>query len=399
MQQSNQAVSKESTFDVIVAGAGASGLSLVVRLLQNPLHADLRILLVDRALVPYADKTWCFWDSSQLPFPELIHKSWNELQVRALGNTYNASLQKYQYHCIRSKDFSQNLLERVRQSDQVTMLEADISGFGGDEQTGEIYTSAGTFRARWVFQSALRPPGFESMRMDLSLKQHFRGWIIQTPTPVFDAQKATFMDFDVPQKNGVTFMYVLPFSSTEALVEYTLFSAELLDDQAYNEGLQDYLADRLGLAPNDYTITYVEDGVIPMEDRRYPVKWAPRVWNTGSVGGLTKPSTGYTFIRIQRQNRVINDALAQGIDPVLRAGSPYRFRVYDIMLLYQLLNHPDTSVRIFHELFRRNRMDALLHFLGEQTHPGQEARIFASLPWMPFFQSIFKMKGRLLTGA
>lgn len=392
-------MSIKSSYDIVVAGAGASGLSLVVRLIEDPLLRDRRILLVDRSLMPVADKTWCFWDSSQLPFPELIHKTWSDLEVRALGNTFRASLHKYRYHCIRSKDFSQKLLERVRLSDRVTMLEADITGFGGDEQAGEVYTSAGTFRARWVFQSALRPPEFASMRMDLSLKQHFRGWIVKTETPVFNPQKATFMDFDVPQKNGVTFMYVLPFSATEALVEYTLFSGELLEDQAYDDGLRTYLTERLKLESDDYAITYVEDGVIPMEDRRYNVKWAPRVWNTGSVGGLTKPSTGYTFIRIQRQNRVINDALAQRRDPVLSAGSSYRFRVYDIMLLYQLLNHPDTSVRIFHELFRRNSMDALLHFLGEQTHPGQEARIFASLPWMPFFQSIYKMKGRLLTGA
>ena len=39
-------------------------------------------------------------------------------------------------------------------------------------------------------------------------------------------------------------MYVLPFSPNEALVEYTLFSKDLLDDEEYETAINDYLKEK-----------------------------------------------------------------------------------------------------------------------------------------------------------
>ena len=39
------------------------------------------------------------------------------------------------------------------------------------------------------------------------------------------------MDFDVSQEQGLHFMYVLPFSANEALVESTYFSPKLSTTQ------------------------------------------------------------------------------------------------------------------------------------------------------------------------
>ena len=56
------------------------------------------------------------------------------------------------------------------------------------------------------------------------LVQHFEGWVIKTKNNFFDSEKATFMDFSIDQNSTTQFMYILPFSKTEALIEYTLFS-------------------------------------------------------------------------------------------------------------------------------------------------------------------------------
>ena len=40
---------------------------------------------------------------------------------------------------------------------------------------------------------------------------------------MFDAETVTLMDFDVPQEQGLHFMYVLPFSANEALVDRLTF--------------------------------------------------------------------------------------------------------------------------------------------------------------------------------
>ena len=83
------------------------------------------------------------------------------------------------------------------------------------------------------------------------LQQHFVGWFVQTKEPVFTAEKPTFMDFSVAQKGNTRFMYVLPTSATEALVEYTLFSANLLPKAEYETAIKDYLQ-QLGVT--SYTI-------------------------------------------------------------------------------------------------------------------------------------------------
>jgi lycopene beta-cyclase len=70
------------------------------------------------------------------------------------------------------------------------------------------------------------------------------------------------MDFRTIQREGTSFVYVMPFSATEALVEYTLFSKSLLEDGDYDVALKDYVHNVLGLL--DYEILEKEFGVIPM---------------------------------------------------------------------------------------------------------------------------------------
>ncbi|PTM07000.1 MAG: lycopene cyclase, partial [Bacteroidetes bacterium] len=46
---------------MIIAGAGASGLSLLWYITESDLLKNRSILLLDRSLTPADDKTWCFW--------------------------------------------------------------------------------------------------------------------------------------------------------------------------------------------------------------------------------------------------------------------------------------------------------------------------------------------------
>jgi lycopene beta-cyclase len=390
---------QKEEYDFIIAGAGASGLSLLWYIIQSSALSDRSILLIDRKLSPNDEKTWCFWDDHQMPFGDLIYHTWPVLEVSALGNHYTGELQKYEYNCIRSAEYSSKILALAKKTKNVTLIEADINGFQAKGNSGILHSSEGSFSASWIFQSVLKSPALKEAKSDISLKQHFLGWEIRTENPIFDPDKAILMDFEIPQSNGVTFFYVLPFSEHDALIEYTLFSDSVLFDAEYESSLKKYMFDKFNLSEKDYTLVRKEKGVIPMEDRRYPGMYCDRVVNIGIQGGLTKPSTGYTFTRIHRHSAGISKALEKGLPPPAGNSSGYRFRVYDIMLLYLLQNHPETSVRIFSELFKRNSFDRILQFLEEQTHPGQELSIFSSLPYYPFFKAIYKMKHRIFTGA
>lgn len=391
-------MNKIKKFDYIIAGAGAAGMTLLWFMLHSSLRKK-KILLIDRSLEPKNDKTWCFWADENIPYNDLIYHTWNNLEIKARGNTYIEELSKYSYHCVRSYDHFSHIKELAENSDTVTLLEADIKSFTNTGKRGKVDTTKGIFEADWIFQSAIKPPALKNAKSDIRLMQHFLGWEIETETPLFDADKVTLMDFDVPQKNGVTFLYELPFQPNKALIEYTLFSEELLSDEEYKEGIEQYLSDKYSLKPDDYNILRREKGVIPMEDTRHPGWYSKRVMNIGTVGGLTKPTTGYTFTRIHHHSKLIVSSLEQGKTPPILNESDYRFRVYDIMLLYLLQNHHETSIDIFNQLFQKNRFDRILQFLEEKTHIGQELAIFSTLPYLPFFKSIWKMKHRIFSGA
>ncbi|NBC03458.1 MAG: hypothetical protein GVY20_07100 [Bacteroidetes bacterium] len=386
-------------FDIIIAGAGAAGLSLLWRIMNSPVLRDRQILLIDQSLEPVNDKTWCFWEDLDLPVDGLIHHSWKKLLVRIGDQFFSENLQNYTYQCLRSGDFSEFILQEARKGKQVTLLKADIKNFFSDDRHGHVQTSEGDFESSKIFQSALRPPEFKNLTVDISLVQHFLGWEISSNQNLFDPGRATFMDFQVPQSNGTSFIYVLPFSENKALVEYTIFSDHLLEKERYREQIKNYVQTRYNLKEDNYTIDREEFGAIPMEDRKYPAKFCEFVWNIGTVGGFAKPSTGYTFSRIQKRSIEITKALEAGVQIPESRVSNYRFRVYDIMMLYLLTYEKENALKAFQCLFQKNNFDQVLQFLSEESTPALELSIFSKMPYMPFFRSIYSMKHRIFSGA
>ena len=49
------------------------------------------------------------------------------------------------------------------------------------------------------------------------------------------------MDFSIDQKNETRFCYVLPTNNNEALIEFTLFSKDLLKDYEYEIEINKYI--------------------------------------------------------------------------------------------------------------------------------------------------------------
>ncbi len=376
----------EAKYDLIIAGGGMSGLSLAWYLADGGYKGQ--VLVVDSAFAPVNDKTWCFWTDKPPPFREIIYRTWNKAYFSALEMDAFLYLDNYSYHSIRSSDFKEYVLSELKKHKNFEFLEEDILDMTSHKKKTILLTKkSDSYIADYIFQSVFKP---ERTAPKYPLIQHFLGFDIQAEHPVFDPATFTVMDFDNEFEPGVAFMYVLPFSHHEALLEFTVFSETPLPKEDYEDKIIDYMLNEFGLHHSEYYVKRTEYGEIPMQDMEYKPTYGSNIINLGTVGGLTKPSTGYTFLKTQEYTRELASALIAGQPPVLPPKSKFRYRYYDLLLLHILSNSTEDSLCVFRDLFRKNPTDAIFRFLSEESNFMQDLKIMSSVPYTPFFKAISK---------
>jgi len=377
-------LSANRPYDYIITGAGCAGLSLLVHLARNGNFRDKKILLIDQDDKVRNDRTWCFWQTGEGPFEPIVHKQWSQAWFHSDTISRLLDLQPYHYKLIRGIDFYRYCFDVIGKELDVTLRKGTVKAVRNTENTAEVQLEDEWIAADYVFNSILfRPPVVRTK--DHYLLQHFKGRIIETPQPVFDPAQATLMDFRTGQQHGATFVYVMPFTPQRALVEYTLFNESELTGEEYDAGLDDYISRILGI--QDYTITDTEQGVIPMTDHRFP-KRDGRIIYTGTAGGQTKASSGYTFDFIQQHSAHITTQLAAGRDPLHGYhGTPARFRFYDRVLLHILRQRHPSGSAVFSDLFKKNEPRQVLRFIGNESTLLEELSVISKLPVLPFFKA------------
>lgn len=379
----------EAKYDVIIAGGGLSGLSLAWYLAKGGYKGE--VLVADSTFAPTNDKTWCFWTNKEPPFRDIIFKKWKKTWVSVLDYSTFRYLNEYSYYCIRSGDFREYVLRELKKHKNFDLLEDNILDFSSNKSKAVMLTKGGdSYIANNIFQSVMKPRNLDRSQIKYPLIQHFLGWEIKAIEPIFDPETFTIMDFDNDFSPGVGFMYVLPYTQQKALLEFTVFSEEALKKKKYKKKIKHYLLHELGLDEDHYTIKRKEYGEIPMEDRPYVPYYDNNIFNLGAVGGQTKPSTGYTFTRIQDYTQQLAHNLIQGFEPLPPPRSHFKYRYYDLLLLHILSNSTEDSLRVFRSLFKKNNFDELFRFLGEDTNLRQDLKIMSSVPYMPFFKAIWK---------
>lgn len=376
--------SPKGKYDYIIAGAGCAGLSLAVHMIRSGQLKDKTILLVDRENKNRNDRTWCFWETRPGLFESIIHQQWQQTWFHGQAFSNLMKLSPYTYKLVRGIDFYNYSLDLVRSQDNFDIITSEVQRMVSNEKETFIEANGERIYADYIFNSIF----FEKPRLkenEYYLLQHFKGWIIETEQPVFKPAEATLMDFRVEQLHGTTFVYVMPFSETRALVEYTLFTSELLKPGQYDNGLREYIHDFVYKGP--YRVTEEEFGVIPMTNFRF-TPGHHHIVNIGTAGGQTKASSGYTFQFIQKHSALIVDQLIKTGKPFVKA-SRRRFHFYDSVLLSILHHKNHLGKSIFTDLFRKNKPQRVLRFLDNETSFRDELGIISSLPKGLFLRAAF----------
>ncbi len=362
---------------------GCASLSLLMRMIRSGQFNDKKILLIDKEPKTKNDRTWCFWERENGFFDPIVYKKWPIISFHSEEYSSSMDISPYQYKMVRGIDFYEYCFKEIAKQSNIELLYANVDKWyiHHNEVIFVLDGKENNFGNAEVFNSIYEPAVND--KKIIRLLQHFKGWLIETKDPCFDPGKAIMMDFRVHQEKGTTFAYVLPFSEKKALVEYTLFSKELLQKDIYDIELKNYIENILGIKA--YQITEKEFGVIPMTNEK--LKFNAHGWQIGTAGGQTKASSGYTFQFIQKQSDQILKKLIskQSLNSIKPAAA--RFRFYDNTLLHILYHDQLPGKKIFTLLFKKNEPQQVLRFLDNESSFMEELKIISSLPTWPFMKA------------
>lgn len=355
-----------------------------MRLMQQKELGNKQILVLDKAQKNNNDRTWCFWEQTPGLFQPIVHHQWQHVHFYSHYYSSLLNLYPYYYKMIRGIDFYNYVIAEALRHPNVSFQTAQVEAVGNEGNIAFAIADGQKITADYVFNSIMFGP-LKPLEGKYYLLQHFKGWTIETSAPAFNPTEAVLMDFRVSQQHGTTFGYVLPLTDSRALIEYTLFTKTLLDEQEYVEGLRSYISTYLKLP--EYTIVEEEFGVIPMTNHKFP-RGEGRIINIGTAGGQTKASSGYTFQFIQKHTEALVQSLRKNNHPFLNKPLyPRRFDWYDTTMLNVLYNEKAKGDKIFSDMFSKNSPDRILRFLDNESNLEDELNIVGSLPGMVFTQA------------
>lgn len=376
----------QNHYDYIICGGGASGLILAQIFGNDPYFENKKVLILEKEIKSQNDRTWSFWEEKNSVWDSIIHKAWKTAEFKAAHFSKKIDLNPFQYKMIRGEDFYKKLHQKLEKTSNITLLKDEVTSINDEGKEVRVFGKKNSYFAKKVFTSI--PPSahlHEKEKYPL-LHQHFIGWFVRTENPIFDPETLQFMDFDLPQKGNTRFIYVLPFSKNKALVEYTLFSANLLENKEYEEAILEYLNKKNA---GKIVIQDREQGSIPMT--AYPF-WNKNTANTmqiGTAGGWTKSSTGYTFQKTIRKAKETASYLKTG-KPLNQMKQKNRFWFYDLLFLDVLSKHNEKGHLLFSLMFKKNNPELIFKFLDEKTTFIEELKIMLTFPVGLFINALWK---------
>jgi lycopene beta-cyclase len=380
-------------YDYIFAGGGMAALSMAYHLNNSTLRGK-SILIIDRDAKNTNDHTFCFWEKGDSVFEPIVIQKWNNVWFHGTDNFSELMpLADYNYKMIQGIDFYKFIFESINKNPKITFLQADVLEILAS-QNPKVVTSKGSFEAaEYVFDSIYRPKYNKPKHNNLN--QHFMGWVIETEKPFFKVDEPTLFDFRIEQKNEFRFIYVLPISPQKALIEFTIFSDNLIEKEEYDFYLKDYIEkilkiDNYQIKEDEYRISETEFGIVPMSDEKHEMFPSPKIVRIGTSGGFVKASSGYSFDRTQSFLQKIVKAIENNKPLPNKINDSWKAYL-DSVLLNVMAKKRTNQAEIFTLLFKKNGAPQVMKFLSEHSSFFEDIRLMNTVPKLPFIISAYKV--------
>ncbi len=351
-------------FDYIIIGGGCAGLSLAYELETHEKLKDKTLAIIEPRPKYKRDKTWSFWKVTSHNFDDCVKKSWENFSINVPGKTNYLKCKDYPYQSIDSGLFYEKINNKLKKNNNISFFK-DISEI--NKKNSFIFNSVPIIK-----------------KNHLNLWQHFCGVEIKTKDNFFDEGIFNLMDFDCEQRESVHFFYTLPYSKNKALVETTWLSK--INDASqkdYDIQIKDYIEKHLKL--KNYEITYKEEGAIPLF---HPLNEKEKnKINIGTAGGMTRLSTGYTFLNIQEHSKFIRKNF-ENISNCKKFEISKKYQFLDDIFLRVLNNHPEKMSDIFFEMFKASPK-TVIKFLSNKSNFFEDFKIILKMPKQTFIKALF----------
>tara|TARA_Y100000591_G_scaffold273909_1_gene250052 strand:- start:909 stop:1976 length:1068 start_codon:yes stop_codon:yes gene_type:complete len=351
-------------FDYIIIGGGCAGLSLAYELEIHEKLKNKTLAIIEPRENYEKDKTWSFWKVTPHNFDDCVKKKWENFSINIPGKTKYLDCKIFPYQSIDSGLFYKKINKRLRENENISFFK-NIEGINTKNS--------------FVFNSVPK-----IIKNYLNIWQHFCGVEIETKNSFFDDEIFNLMDFDCEQRESVHFFYTLPYSKNKALVETTWLSKMNDTSQKdYDNQINHYIKNNLKI--KNYEITYKEEGAIPLF---YPIQQKEKnKINIGTAGGMTRLSTGYTFLNIQEHSKYIRENI-ENISNSKKFEINRKYQFLDDVFLRVLDKHPEKMSEIFFKMFKASPK-TVIKFLSNKSNYFEDLSIILKMPKWTFIKALF----------
>lgn len=372
---------------IIICGGGLAGSLAAIAIARR--RTDAELLLIEQGETFGGNHIWSFFDTD---VPEharwllnmIAARRWPDYEVRF---PKRSRIIPVGYNTIQSHELDTAVRTwlspaQVRLGVEVSRIEADHVVVDGERFSADCIIDA---------RGPMPMPA-----LDLGW-QKFVGRVYRFPTR-HGVVRPVIMDSTVVQIDGFRFVYLLPLSPTELLVEDTYYSASPLLDRKCLAERTDELAASLG--PERAELVSEEHGVLPIVvegelDQLWPA--TDPIPRLGLAGGFFHPTTGYSLpdalanaLLLAEQRDLNSPAVAS----LLRQRAE---RIWNERRFFQLLNRmlfraaePEHRYRVL-EHFYRLPAPLISRFYAARLTRLDKLRILSGRPPVPISKALLSL--------
>ncbi len=373
-------------FDYIIVGAGCSGLSLAYEMNVKNLFNDKTCAIIDKRKEFNRDKIWSYWNIYEHSFYDCLINKWDKFCVKKNQNEIILDCENFQYQSIDSQKFYKKILDNLNSNKNIKLiLNKSVDKIYENKDEAIVQCSDEIFRTDIIFNSSLD----NKTTKESELFQHFYGCEVVFDENVNLPEYPIIMDFNCNQDSWVHFFYTLPMGKNKIFIENTWISNEKsFAFERYIAEINYYIQNNLNYKKK-YKTNYSEIGSIPMFHFKNNMKYK-KIINIGTAGNLTRKSTGYTFLNIQKSVKqiAINISKKQNIK---ESSVSLKYNYLDNIFIKVLLEKKGSMYEVFFDLFKKNKTKDIVKFLSNTSNWFEDLRIILSMPKLIFIKKLLNL--------